>query len=317
MKKLAPNNISTGNVGVMSLPRSRYQQVQAFPFQLPGNAVRIIQSPGPATTIAQPIPTTREASAVNNQTRMFSPAPTVFAPPSNFVAVSSANTPSAETVKVAVTDPTPLLQQTTLLTAQPNSLQMPQIPCVFPVSYVMYPSGVPANNMQLALQPPAKMFPANNVVVQQSLPSLKRPASPQTSAKQPSRNNSNGSASSTTLSVDSTDMDGTKNNHNQPKKARVDLLPTASVSTAEVAVGPRLAQSQFIVPSNPGFMLATPSSNGFSLPFNVLGYPLPAYPGATGLQALPIPAGVAQGQALHGISQVWFSERLSNRVSHF
>ena len=298
------------NSGIMSLPDQRLQPVAV---QLPNNHIgyHILQpSPGIPTSLVQgtsSAPT--DVSTMNGA--VISPVPTRFLP-TNFPVASDVNSAStSESAKTALPacDAAALLQQTALITAQTNPLQMSHVPYVFPVSYVMYPPGIPANGVQLATvqQQPAKILSSSNLTAEHSTrPPLKRPASPSIPAQPPSRNASNGSASSTTLSADSIELDGNKNTHNQLKKIRFSDAPSPSTHP-NVIMTPypqRLPQSQFFVPGNPSFMVAAPTSNGFNLPLNILGYPLQTYPGAGALQALPMPAGLAPGQALHGISQV-------------
>jgi len=305
------------------------QQV-ALPVQLPGNHIgyQIIQAPStiPPTPVQGTPTISKDHPSLNP--RLLSTIHTGLNPPNYVTVQNSVNSATANVVTskdtLYASNSTPSLQPTTLITAeQSNPLQIPQVPCVFPVSYVMYPPGVPTNGMHLtALQQPAKVLPSTTLVSQQQppRPALKRPVSPITPSKPPSRNASNGSASSTTLSADSVDLDNNKSSGpSQPKKARLSDSPLANVSYPNNIVmaqhGPRFAQSQFIVPGNPGFMVAAPTSNGFSLPLNFLGYPVQAYPGAGNIQALSMAApGFVPGQALHGIGQNQVSFRAAKII---
>ena len=298
----------------MSLSGQRLQHA-ALPVQFPANQIgyQIIQSPAsaPATLAPGTLTTSKDFSAVNP--RLLPTASAGFNPP-NFTTVSnSINSANAATSKAALhsSDASAFLQQAALVAAPNNSLQLPQIPYVLPVSYVMYPPGVPANGMQLATLPQAgnKILPNNIAAQTLPGPTLKRPISPAAPSKPPSRNASNGSASSTTLSADSVDLDNAKSGLSHPKKVRLSDPPLPGLSHPN-NVGmsqpvPRLAQPQLIVPGNPGFMVAAPTS-GFNLPLSLFGYPVQAYPGAGGIQALSMAtaADLVSGQAaLHGIGQ--------------
>ena len=291
----------------------RLQQVHALPLQLPGSRIgyQLIQAPAPIQAVAKNPPlNASDVSALNLISASLSSVPTLFAPPS-YVTVSSAG--SSEGQKDATSEASTLMQQTALLAAQSNPLQLGQVPCVFPISCVMYPPGVPHNGVHLAaLQPPnGKVLTPNNLtsmqlgMVEPLHPPAKRSTTPNLPPKPPSRNQSNGSASSATLSIDSADADTVRNDPiaKKPRIAEV-TLPSVINPNSGLVPGshPRLAQSQFFLPGSSGFMVAAPSSNGFSLPFNLLSYPVQAFSNPA-VQQLAL-AGLPPAQALHGIGQV-------------
>ena len=271
-------------VGIQPIPNHRSKAPNNVPFPLPSNPIGYHVSSPAAVSISH----SRSTSGNDPLT----------ASSRSFSSLSSASSHASSQDSTKTTkDGLAFLQPTS---QQTNSLQLSQLPCILPINYVMYPPGVPSNGMHLAAlsQPPKVVTPNSltSVQVGATRPPSKQPVSPTTPLKPPSRNQSNESASSATLSADSVDFESHKSASNS-KKSRLAEQCLAPQPFVLPHHAPGLAQSQFFVPGNAGgFMVAAPTSNGFSLPFNLLGYPVQAYAGGQGyLQAVPmaLPGGIS------------------------
>lgn len=285
-------------IGIPLIPGQKLQSVGPVPFQIPGNPISYHIVPSPAS-----VPTSFVRSTSSGD-----------------VLLSSMQTPSSHPAAVTSVSPSDLAKSAkdalNLLqpAAQPNSLQLP---CILPVNYVMYPPGIPNNGMHLATLPqptlphPTKVVTPSDVTAatvdmsQRTRSPLKRNLSPAPPLKPPSRNQSNESASSATLSADSVDFESHKSVPplKKPRQSEQAVTPQTVILPQHAT---RLAQPQFVFPgSSGGFMVAAPTSNGFSLPFNILGYPIQAYAGAGPqgyLQAVPM----AFPSGINSVSIPWY-----------